>query len=99
MIMSGSKLNIELIIVAQTVSDGYYILMRGHRPNPKFNQVVSDRINHYSEALKLGSSILMIVEALGNQVRLVNDVSSIILAHLSLVGLSKNLSMLRRLTA
>lgn len=63
---------IELII-KQTLFDGFYVMMRGHYPNPEFGSIVSDRLSTYEEAWKLTACLDRAVSLLGNDVRRFND--------------------------
>lgn len=64
---------IDVFITKQTVSDGFYVMMRGHYPNPKFASIVSNRLTTYEEAYRMGKTIDNVVSLLGNEVRLGND--------------------------
>ena len=65
-------MKLQVIITKQTVSEGFYIMMRGHAPNPKFKSCISHRLDYktaYWTALGIASALSLA----GNEAKVVND--------------------------
>lgn len=67
---------IQIIIIKQTVSEGFYIMMRGHMPNEAFKSFLSIRLPTYKDAYNQALVIGHAVQLLGNEVKLLNDKSA-----------------------
>lgn len=64
---------IEVIISKQTVSEGFYIMIRGHFPNPSFKSIVSERQTTYKDAFWLAKTVCRVVSLMGDEAVEMND--------------------------
>lgn len=65
---------LEVIIAKQTVSEGFYIMMRGHTSNPEFKSCVSTRLKSYEEAFWVSHTVVSALRMAGHEVAHLNDV-------------------------
>lgn len=65
--------HLQVIIVRQTVSEGYYVMMKGHEKNPEFKSVVTNRISDYKEAYQIAHAIGTALALAKNTVQVLND--------------------------
>jgi len=65
--------SVEVIIMKQTVSEGYYVYIRGHPKNPEFKSCLTKRLATYKDAYDTAHIVADTLIVTGNIVELKND--------------------------
>ena len=66
-------MKIQVIIAKEIVSEGFYIEMYGHMPNPKFKSFIGGRLHRYKEAYQAAHWIESALTLVGHKAEVVND--------------------------
>jgi hypothetical protein len=66
-------MQLQVIIAKQTVSEGFFVMLRGHKPNSEFKSFVSRRLPDYQSAFWSAQEIAHALILTGNETKLVND--------------------------